>query len=123
MAWWHQAVKLHSVESLPWAGVEHTRVTGIFGKKLTVRGRSLNRTFARKLRIPNPLFGLLAPMRNNVGGARSVASAFQTSRGLVAAPAYAPLPQASYAQPQTPELPAPASPLQPCEASRAPSLA
>jgi hypothetical protein len=92
MAWLHQATKLHGVESLPWAGVQEARVTGIFGKKLRVRGQGQSRAFARKLRIPSPLFGLLAPIRNNVDGARAVAKAFQVTRGLSAAPAYAALP-------------------------------
>jgi hypothetical protein len=108
MAWLHQAVKLHSVHSVPWHGVQETRVAGLFGKKLVVRGQGQNGPVAKKLGIPNPLFGLLAPMRNNVAGARAVASGFQASRGLAAAPAYAPLPQASYAAtPQAPALPAP----------------
>jgi len=109
MAWLHQAVRLHSVQSVPWQGVQEARVSGIFGKKLTVRGQGQNGPVAKKLRIPNPLFGLLAPMRNNVVGARAVAAGFQASRGLAAAPAYAPLPQAAYAAP--PQLPAPAVPL------------
>ncbi len=107
MAWLHQAVKLHSVQSVPWQGVQETRVSGIFGKKLTVRGQGQNGPVTKKMRIPNPLFGLLAPMRNNVAGARAVAAGFQASRGLQAAPAYAPLPQAAYAAPQ---LTAPATP-------------
>ena len=108
MAWLHQAVKLHSVHSVPWHGVQETRVAGLFGKKLVVRGQGQNGPVAKKLGIPNPLFGLLAPMSNNVAGARAVASGFQASRGLAAAPAYAPLPQASYAAtPQAPALPAP----------------
>jgi hypothetical protein len=110
MAWLHQAVKLHSVQSVPWQGVQETRVSGIFGKKLTVRGQGQTGPITKKMRIPNPLFGLLAPMRNNVAGARAVAAGFQASRGLAAAPAYAPLPQASYAA--APQLPAaPAVPL------------
>ena len=32
MAWLHQAMKLHAVESLPWGAVQEARVTGIFGK-------------------------------------------------------------------------------------------
>jgi hypothetical protein len=112
MAWLHQAMKLTSVESLAWGGVQEARVTGVFGKKLRVRGQGLHRPFARKLRIPNPFFGLLAPMARNVEGARAVAQAHQASRGLPVAPAPQPaLPPAQpvYAQPQ-PELPAPAQP-------------
>ena len=86
MAWLHQATKLTSVESLAWQGVQEARVTGIFGKKLRLRGQGLHRPFARKLRIPNPFFGLLAPMARNVEGARTVAQAYQASRGLPVAP-------------------------------------
>jgi hypothetical protein len=110
MAWLHQATKLTSVESLAWQGVQEARVTGIFGKKLRLRGQGLHRPFARKLRVPNPLFGLLAPMPRNVEGARTVAQAYQASRGLPAAAA-APQPALPPAQPawqpaaQAPELP------------------
>jgi hypothetical protein len=92
MAWLHQAVKMHSVESIPWSAVQETRLKGIFGKKLVVRGQGQTRAFARTLRVPAPLFGLLAPIRNNVAGARAVASAFDATRSLGAAPAYAALP-------------------------------
>jgi hypothetical protein len=97
MAWFHQAVRLHSVQSLPWQQVQETRLSGIFGKKLTVKGQGQNGPVTKKLRIPNPLFGLLAPMRNNVGGARAVAAGFQTTRVFGAAPAVATLPSTPYA--------------------------
>lgn len=108
MAWLHQATKLTSVESLAWNGVQEARVTGIFGKKLRLRGQGLHRPFARKLRIPNPLFGLLAPMARNVDGARTVAQAYQVARGLPVAPvpqAALPPAQPAYVPPPHPELP------------------
>jgi hypothetical protein len=106
MAWLHQAMKLTSVESLAWPGVQEARVTGIFGKKLRLRGQGLHRPFARKLRIPNPFFGLLAPMARNVDGARTVAQAYSASRGLPVAPAPQPaLPPAQPAFVQPPPLP------------------
>jgi hypothetical protein len=109
MAWFHQAVRLHSVDSLPWQGVEEARVKGIFGKKLVLKGRNMSRSWARKLRIPNPLFGLLAPMRGNVTGARAIAQAFQTTRALGAGQAIATLPPTPYAGGQpVPMLPPPA---------------
>lgn len=111
MAWLHQATKLTSVESLAWPGVQEARVTGIFGKKLRLRGQGLHRAFARKLRIPNPLFGLLAPMPRNVEGARTVAQAYQAARGLPAGAAPQPaLPpaQPAWQPPPQPELPPPA---------------
>jgi hypothetical protein len=62
----------------------------MFGTKLRLRGQGLHRSFARNLRIPNTLFGLLAPMARNVEGARTVARAHQASRGLPVAPALQP---------------------------------
>jgi hypothetical protein len=123
MAWLHQATKLTSVESLAWQGVQEARVTGIFGKKLRLRGQGLHRPFARKLRIPNPFFGLLAPMARNVDGARTVAQAYQAARGLQAGPAPQPaLPPAQPAftqpepQPQLAPIPAPQAYLPPVNA-------
>jgi hypothetical protein len=121
MAWLHQATKLTSVESLAWAGVKEARVTGLFGKKLRLRGQGLHRPFARKLRIPNPFFGLLAPMARNVEGARIVAKAYQASRGLPVGPAPQPaLPpaQPAYAQlqPEPAAVAAPQSYLPPVNA-------
>jgi len=110
MAWLHQATKLTSVESLAWQGVQEARVTGIFGKKLRLRGQGLHRPFARKLRIPNPFFGLLAPMARNVDGARTVAQAYQAARGLPAAPgpqAALPPAQPVFEQQQQPQPPQP----------------
>lgn len=91
MAFLHQAMKLTSVESLSWAGVQEARVTGLLGKKLRLRGQGLHRPFVRRLRIPNTFFGLLAPMARNVDGARMVAQAYQASRGLPAAAAPQPV--------------------------------
>lgn len=117
MAWLHQATKLHAVVSLPWSGVTEARVTGLFGKSLRIKGQGQHKPVARKLRIPSPLFGLLAPIRNNVAGARAVSKAFQVTRGLPAAAAHASLPPApqphltppmtAYAA-QAPQLPPPA---------------
>jgi len=85
MAWFHQAVRLHSVESIPRASLQEARVTGLFNKKLRVRGQSQTGPVALKAVIPNAFFGLLAPMRGNMAGARAVEAAF-------AAPAFAPQP-------------------------------
>jgi hypothetical protein len=115
MAWFHQAQRLHSVQSLPWPGIQETRVKGLFGKKLVVSGQGQNGPVSKKLRIPNTLFGLLAPMRNNVAGARAVATGFQNTRGLAAAPSpyAAQLPQQSYAAPALPAAQPYAPPAQP----------
>ena len=99
MAWFHQAMRLHAVDSLPRAGLQEARVTGFFKKKLRVRGQGQAGPVAFKADIPNAFFGLLAPMRNNMAGARAVAAAF-------AGPAL-PAPQPFAA------LPPPAAPQQP----------
>lgn len=104
MAWFHQAQRLHSVQSVPWQGVQETRVKGLFGKKLLVNGQGQNGPVRKKLRISNALFGLLAPMRNNLAGAKAVAAGFQAARGLPAAPSpyAAQLPQSAQAAPALP---------------------
>ena len=48
-----------------------------------------------KMAIPNGFFGLGAPMKNNVAGARTVAAALQQVQGIAAA-----LPQGADGQPQ-----------------------
>ena len=99
----------------PWSSVQEARVTGFFlGKKLRLRGSSPAGQVAIKHRIPNPLFGLLAPMKNNVGGARAIEQAFQATRALVAAPPVASLPPApEYALPPAQPAYAPPPPLAP----------
>jgi hypothetical protein len=113
LAWLHAAMRLDNVESIPWASVKETRLKGIFGKKLVVKGQTQSREFACKMAIPNTLFGLLAPMRNNVGGARAVANGFTATRGLAAGamPAQLPAQQAqAYAQLTAPVLAQPTLP-------------
>lgn len=110
MAWLHAAVKMHAVESIPWSAMQETRVKGLFAKKLVVRGHAQNGPFARTLRVPAPLFGLLAPIRDNVTGARAIASTFEATRSLNTTQAYGALPPgqpalhpaASFAPPQLP---------------------
>lgn len=90
--------KLHSVDSLPWAQVQELKVKGLFlKKKLRIKGMGERGPVAITAQIPNAFFGLLAPMRENMQGARNVAAAFQGA---------AQLPPASngYAQLQQPSL-------------------
>jgi len=91
VAWLHQALRLDSVDSIPWANVEEARLKGIFAKKIRLRAQGERGPKRLTMTVPNALFGLLAPMRNNMAGARNVVGAFQTPRAL---------PQAGYAAPQ-----------------------
>jgi hypothetical protein len=102
MAWFHQSTRLHAVESLPRASVQEARVTGLFRKKLRVRAQGQSGPVAFKADIPNALFGLLAPMRGNMAGARAVAAAF-AGPALSAPPAFHALPPAPAAPPVQPQ--------------------
>jgi hypothetical protein len=95
--------KLHSVDSLPWAQVQELKVKGLFlKKKLRIKGMGERGPVAITANIPNAFFGLLAPMRENMQGARNVAAAFQGAAQLgPASNGYAQLQQPSYA-PQAP---------------------
>ena len=101
--------KLHSVDSLPWAQVEELKVKGLFlKKKLRIKGMGERGPVAITAKIPNAFFGLLAPMRENMQGARNVAAAFQGAAQLPPAsngyaqlqqPSLAPQVQAAYGAP------------------------
>jgi len=81
---------LHSVDSLAWSNVQELRVTGLFlKKKLRIKGTGERGPVSHKFVIPNALFGLLAPMKNNMQGARAIAAAHQ-ARAQGAAPALGP---------------------------------
>lgn len=79
--WRPTTQRLHGVESMPWSNVQETKVVGFLKKKLKVRGQSDHGPIALKMPIPNAFFGLLAPMKNNMLGARSVAAAATQSIG------------------------------------------
>lgn len=105
--------KLHSVDSLPWAQVQELKVKGLFlKKKLRIKGMGERGPVAITAAIPNAFFGLLAPMRENMQGARNVAAAFGGAAQLAPAsngygapqlqqPSYPPQPQiqAAYGAP------------------------
>ena len=97
------AQTLHGVDSIPWSQVNELRLSGIFGKKLRVKGVGDRGPISHKAKVTNTLFGLLAPMKNNMQGARGIAQAFQQQKAG-AAPQYAApsLPPASYGQPPQP---------------------
>lgn len=72
---------LHSVESLPWSGVVHAKVTGLFKKKLKVRGMNeRGQPIDISAKIPSSFLPSGTAMKNNMIGAKNVAAAFQ-SRG------------------------------------------
>lgn len=85
--------RVHVVHSMPWSSVQETKLKGIFTKKLVVKGNSDNGPVDIKATVPNTLFGLLAPMRNNLPGARTIDSHFKSAGALGAAPQAAQLPQ------------------------------
>ena len=111
--------RLHQVDSMTWNNVAEAKVTGLFlKKKLKVVGNGERGPISLKMVISNTLFGLLAPMKNNMQGARAVATAAQSMKqgGMPALPAapqqysqppisYQPPPQqlqAGYSQPPSP---------------------
>lgn len=73
--------RMHQVDSIPWSSVAEAKVTGIFKKKLKVVGQGDHGPVSLKMPIPNTFFGLLAPMKNNMAGARSVAAAALAGKG------------------------------------------
>jgi hypothetical protein len=84
--------RLHAADSIAWSNVQEAKVTGLFlKKKLRVRGMGQHGPIALKMVISNALFGLLAPMKNNMQGARNIAAHALTSMG--SAPALGPAPQ------------------------------
>ena len=83
--------RLHGIDSLSWSNVQEAKVTGLFlKKKLKVRGMGERGPIALKMVISNTLFGLLAPMKNNMQGARTVASVATQSMQGGGAPALGP---------------------------------
>jgi hypothetical protein len=92
----HAAVKLTAVESIPWQQLQELRLKGLINKKIRLRGQTERGPKALKMRVPNALFGLLAPMRGNMNGARAVVSVYQSMQpALSGQPMASPLPGAS----------------------------
>jgi hypothetical protein len=79
----HQAQSLEAVESIPWANVQELVLKGIFAKKVRLRGQAQSGPINLTMKVPNQLFGLLAPMRGNMDGARAVTGAFTAQRGML----------------------------------------
>lgn len=98
--------RMHQVDSIAWSNVQELKVKGLFmKKKLRVRGVGEHGPISLTMPIPNGFFGLLAPMKNNIPGAKTVEAAFQANQ---AAPALgAPVSQNGYGAPQIAFAPAP----------------
>jgi hypothetical protein len=90
---------LHSVESLPWGSVAHAKVTGLFKKKLKLRGTNEHgRPVDISAKIPSSFLPWGTTMKNNMEGARSLAATHQ-SRAHGGAPALSYAPPAQLAPP------------------------
>lgn len=94
--------RLKVVSSMPWSTVQECKLKGIFAKKLVVKGVGDTGPVAFKHTIPNTLFGLMAPMKNNLQGGRNIDAFFKSG----AAQSQPQLP-ASQQQPQLPAINAP----------------
>lgn len=92
--------RVSSVASIPWSQVQEAKLKGIFTKKLSLVGASDMGPISFKQIVPNTLFGLLAPMKNNLQGARTIDAHFKNG------PATGQLPQA-YAPAALPAINAP----------------
>jgi hypothetical protein len=84
--------RLHQVDSIAWSSVAEAKVTGLIKKKLKVVGQGERGPISLKMVITNTLFGLLAPMKNNMQGARTVAATCQQMKGGGAPAMLAPAP-------------------------------
>lgn len=83
LAWLHSVHALRAVESIPWSNVQELALKGLFSKKVRFRGQALSGPIHLTMKVPNALFGLLAPMRGNMEGARAVAASFASQRQLL----------------------------------------
>ncbi len=81
MTWLHQAQSLRAVESIPWSNVQEMVMKGIFAKKIRLRGQTQSGPINLTMKVPNQFFGLLAPMRQNMAGAKACVGAFASQRG------------------------------------------
>ncbi len=88
------ALKLHAVESIPWAQVQEARVTGFFPlkKKMKIVGHGDRGPVKHKTVISNRFFGLFAMMKNNMQGAKNIHAHAQNRASLGPAPVSQQLP-------------------------------
>jgi hypothetical protein len=109
--------RVHVVHSMPWAAVQELKLKGIFTKKLVVKGAGDHGAVQFKATVPNTLFGLLAPMKGNLQGARAIDAHFKSgaAAALPAAPQIPAFNAPGYTSvpPQAPQLSAPQHPSHP----------
>jgi hypothetical protein len=74
--------RVHVVHSVPWGNLQTMKLKGIFAKKLVVEGNGDNGPVSIKASVPNTLFGLLAPMKNNLQGARTIEAHYKNGAAL-----------------------------------------
>ena len=107
--------RLHAIDSLAWSNVQEAKVKGLFlKKKLRVRGIGERGPVSLTMTISNTLFGLLAPMKNNMAGAKAIAAVATQSIQGGGAPALGPAQQQYGAPPsfQPAQLQQPSYPAQ-----------
>jgi hypothetical protein len=98
------ALYMHGAESIPWSQVQELRVKGFLKKKLRIKGTGQRGPVSLTTKLQNGLFGLLAPMKNNMLGARAVADAFAGASRSSLPQGYSQPPQMGYAPPPPPQL-------------------
>jgi len=99
--------RLHAIDAVAWGQVQEAKVTGLLKKKLKVAGQGDRGPVALKAEIPKDFMGFFGPMKNNLQGARAVASTYEQAKGgaLPAAAVPGQLP-ASYPPPAQSGFPA-----------------
>lgn len=74
--------RVHVVHSMPWSQVQEMKVKGIFNKSLALTATADTGPVSIKAPIPNTLFGLLAPMKHNLQGARNIETHYKNAGSL-----------------------------------------
>jgi hypothetical protein len=101
--------RLHAIQSITWQNVQELKVKGLFmKKKLRIKGVGDHGPVALTAVIPNAFFGLLAPMKNNMVGAKAVAAALQQNQAPQLAAPFSQPPAMPF-QPPMPQLAGPYS--------------
>lgn len=74
--------RVHLVHSVPWSQVQQLKVKGIFAKRLALTGTADSGPVSINAPIPNTLFGLLAPMKGNLQGARTIETHYKSAAAM-----------------------------------------
>ena len=79
---------LVGVDSVPWGSVQHVKVSGLFKKKLKLKGTSdAGKPIDISAKIPASFMPWASTMKNNMEGAKGVLAAHQSRGQLGAGPA------------------------------------